>query len=257
MIVYLTLKLNKNKLYCSYKSTIKGGEKMKVWELALKVYLKKDIPMEECQIQISRIIDNCLIKDKELLDFHNSNEYKNYTYNSFCPIEKNKVYLSGKVYTINIRTVDERLVKYFQKFLENEVNEVLKALTLQVKIISKKHIERVYSITPVVMKLEGGYWRTNESLEIFEKRLKENLIKKYNNFTNQKINEDFDLFTFIKFDNIKPICIKYKDIKMLGDKVTLNVSENDLAQDLAYFALGTGLLEMNARGYGFINYKWL
>lgn len=230
---------------------------MKVWELSLKIYLKKDIAMEESQIEISKIIDNCLTRDEELLNFHVKNQFKNYTFSSFYPIEKKKIYLAGKIYTVTIRTVDEKLLKHFQKFLDNESSKALKALTMIVKILPEKYIERIYSITPVVAKFENGYWRTNESVEIFEKRLKENLIKKYNDFTKQKINEEFDLFTFMKFDNHKPIATKYKEIKILGDKVTLNIAENKLAQELAYFALGVGLLEMSSRGLGFVNYKWL
>ncbi|MBU3187230.1 CRISPR-associated endoribonuclease Cas6 [Clostridium estertheticum] len=230
---------------------------MKVWELALKVYLKKDIPMEEGQIEVTKIIDNCLTKDEKLLNFHSNNQFKNYTFSSFYPIKKNKIYLAGEIYTVTIRTVDESLVKHFQKFLDNENSEILKALTLEIKTISRKYIERIYSITPVVAKFDNGYWRTNESIEIFEERLKGNLIKKYNDFTKQKINEEFDLFTFMRFDNQKPIATKYKEIKIIGDKITLNIAENKLAQELAYFAIGTGLLEMNGRGFGFVNYKWL
>ena len=230
---------------------------MKVWELSLKVYLKKDISMEESQIEISKIIDKCLSKDEELLNFHSNNQYKNYTFSSFYPIEKGKVYLAGKLYTVTIRTVEEKIATYFQKFLDNESSEGIKAITIETKIIPKNFIERIYSITPVVAKFENGYWRTHASVEIFEKRLKENLIKKYNSFTKQKINEEFDLFTFMKFDNQKPIATKYKNIRLLGDKITLNVAENDLAQDLVYFALGTGLLEINSRGFGFVNYKFL
>lgn len=230
---------------------------MKVWELKLKIYLKKDIPMEENQIKISEILDNCLSKDQELLNFHQSNQYKNYTFSSFYPIEDNKIYLVGKIYTVTIRTVEERLMRHFQKYLDNESSKTLKAITIEIKIIPKKYIERIYSITSVVAKFENGYWRTNESIETFEKRLKDNLIKKYNRFTNKEIDEGLDLFTFMKFDNKKPIATKYKNIKMLGDKITLHIAENNLAQELAYFALGTGLLEMNGRGYGYVNYKWL
>jgi len=230
---------------------------MKVWQLALKVYLKEDILMEQSQVEISKIIDSCLSKDKEFLNFHSNNQYKNYTFSSFYPIEKNKIYLAGKIYTVTIRTVDEKIVDHFKKLLDNECSKTIKALTIETKIIPKKYIQRIYSITSVVAKFENGYWRTYESVQVFEKRLKENLVKKYNNFTNQKIDEEFDLFTFMKFDNRKPIATTYKNIKMLGDKITLNVAENDLAQELAYFALGTGLLEMNGRGYGYINYKWL
>jgi len=230
---------------------------MKVWELSLKVYLKKNIPMEECQVEISKIIDSCLTKDVELLNFHNNNQFKNYTFSSFYPIEKNKIYLADTIYTCTLRTVEERLVIHFRNFLEDESNGSLKAIKIKIKTIPKKYIQRIYSITSVVAKFENGYWRTNESLEFFEKRLKENLIKKYNNFTKQSINEEFDLFTYIRFDNKKPIATKYKNIKMLGDKITLNIAENNLAQDLAYFSLGVGLLEMNGRGYGYVNYKWL
>ncbi|WP_298847238.1 CRISPR-associated endoribonuclease Cas6 [Clostridium sp.] len=228
---------------------------MKVWQLLLKVYLKKDIPMEECQIEISKIIDSCLTKDIDFLNFHNNNQYKNYTFSSFYPIEKGKIYLAGNIYTITIRTVEGKLVHHFQEFLEDENNNTLKAITMETKIIPKRYIERIYSITSVVTKFEGGYWRTNESLEIFEKRLKENLIKKYNNYIKHTINEEFDLFTYIRFDNKTLIATKYKDIRMLGDKITLNIADNNLAQDLAYFSLGTGLLEMNARGYGYVNCK--
>ncbi len=230
---------------------------MKVWQIELKVYLKKDITMDESQTEISKIIDSCLTKDQEFLNFHNENQYKNYIFSSFYPIEKSKIYKTGKIYSVTIRTVEESLVKHFQKFLDNESSEKIKAVTLEIKVVPKKYIERIYSITPVVAKFENGYWRTNESVEVFEKRLKENLIKKYNNYSKQKIIEDFDLFTFIKFDNEKPIATSYKNIKLLGDKITLNIAENSLAQELAYFAIGTGLLEMNARGFGYVNYKWL
>ena len=32
------------------------------------------------------------------------------------------------------------------------------------------------------------------------------------------------------------------------------IAENDNAQKLAMLAIGAGLLEMNARGFGFVNY---
>jgi len=230
---------------------------MQAWELALKVYLKKDIPMEESQVEISKIVDSCLTKDIDFMNFHNNNQYKNYTFSSFFPIEKNKVYLACSIYTVTLRSVDEKLVKHFEKYLGDENSTTIKALTLQIKKIPKKYIARIYSITSVVAKFENGYWRENESVEIYEKRLKTNLIKKYNSYTKRDIDENFDLFTYMKFDNLLPIATKYKNIKMLGDKITLNVAVNNLAQDLAYFSLGAGLLEMNARGYGYVNYKWL
>ena len=37
----------------------------------------------------------------------------------------------------------------------------------------------------------------------------------------------------------------------------MHVADNEMAQKLAYLALGTGVLEMNSRGFGFVNYRWL
>ena len=95
------------------------------------------------------------------------------------------------------------------------------------------------------------------SLSELEERLKVNLIKKWNHFTGEKINEDFQLYTMLEFLNEGPIVMEYKNVKLLGDKVRLQIADNDNAQKLAYMSLGTGLLEMNSRGAGFVNYRWL
>ena len=72
-----------------------------------------------------------------------------------------------------------------------------------------------------------------------------------------KINEDVDIFTLITIDNKKPIATSLKNRTLLGDKLTLYVAENETAQNLAYFALGSGLLELNSRGMGFLNYSYI
>ena len=61
----------------------------------------------------------------------------------------------------------------------------------------------------------------------------------------------------LEFLNEGPIVMEYKNVKLLGDKVRLQIADNDSAQKLAYMSLGTGLLEMNSRGAGFVNYRWL
>lgn len=230
---------------------------MKVYELKLKVYLCKSIEDQNILKTIAELIDKSFLKDEKLSIEHKQNSYKNYVFNGLYPIEVSKVYKAGSIYTTVIRTVDDNLAEHFSKVLVNEYTDSLKALAVEKKIIPRKHIDKIYSITPAVAKFAEGYWRTNETLESFERRLRENIIKKYNSYFNTKLSEDFELFTFIKFENQKPIATNYKNIKILGDKLTLNVAENKNAQDLIYFALGTGILEMNSRGYGFINFKSL
>lgn len=230
---------------------------MKVYELKLKVFILQDIDLKESREVICELIDRSLVRTNEMLGIHNNNQFKFYNFNNLYPLEQNKVYKAGNIYNLIIRTVDEKLVNHFKKYLANEYTDSIKALTLECRVIPKRHIDRIYNITPAVAKFEGGYWKEITSLECFEKRIKENLIKKYNVLFDTKIDEDFDLFSFIRLDNKKPIPCSYKSITLLGDKMTLNISENAMAQELAYLALGTGILEMGSRGLGFCNYQWL
>lgn len=165
--------------------------------------------------------------------------------------------MSGNTYTIRIRTVDHKLAQFFNSELVNHYNNSIKALTSTIRVLPKKTIEKIYSVTPSIVKTDKGYWKNNLPISDFERRLKENLIKKYNLLMNTKIDEDFQLYTAIEFKNKKPIAINYKGKKLLGDKLDLYISDDKISQELAYLSLGTGVLEMNSRGAGYMNFKWL
>ena len=109
----------------------------------------------------------------------------------------------------------------------------------------------------MVLKAEDGYWRKQKNLDDFERLLFENGIKKYNQFTGEKADEDFELYTDIFFLNRKPISSRYKNIHLIGDKIELRISDNPQAQELAYFITAVGLGENCSRGFGFCNYKWI
>ncbi|MTI46542.1 MAG: CRISPR-associated endoribonuclease Cas6 [Firmicutes bacterium] len=230
---------------------------MKVYEVSILAFLLNDIDLQESLFKIAEFIDSGMAKKPELLEFHNKNTYKNYCFASFYPLEKDKIYKAGNNYTIRIRTVDYKLAEFFNEELVNHFNDNIKSLTSTIRVLPKNHIEKIYSITPVVMKTEEGYWKGHIALNDFERRLKENLIKKYNLLMNTKLDESFQLYTSIEFTNKKPIAVEYKGRKILGDKLTIHIDDNKTAQILAYMSLGTGVLEMNARGAGYMNYRWL
>ena len=230
---------------------------MEVFQVKIKLFVIKNINVEDIQATVSSFIDGALSKNKKFLELHDLNGFKNYCFDAPFPIEQDKVYKRDSIYTLTIRTIDSSLAEYFINNLVNEYNDEVKGLTGEIRIIPKKFIERIYSITPMILKTDNGYWKGEISLEEFEKRIKANLIKKYNNNMGTKIKEDFQLYTNIKFKNSKPIATTYKKIKLLGDKIELNISEDKMAQELAYMCLGTGIAEINARGYGFVNYKYL
>ena len=238
---------------------MKEGENMEhnVYIIRIKIYTIQNISEEEIRGELTKYIDSGLVKHHQFAELHNINKYKYYCYDSLYPIEKDKIYKKNQIYTLTIRTLDTELAKYFSEHIVNTYTDKIKGLTAQIGIIPRKHIDIMYTLTPAILKCTSGYWKDEMTVEQYEERLKINLIKKWNEFYGEKIEEDFELFTGIEFLSKCPIASKYKEIKLLGDKIRMHVANNEKAQQLAYMALGTGILEMNSRGFGFVNYRWL
>lgn len=230
---------------------------MKILSYEVKIYVLKDIPTALLMQKQCELIDTCFANDPVWLKWHQTNQTKQYTFSGLIPLEATKIYREGNVYSFTLRTINENLGQLFMSNLQNAYTPFLKVLTIQSKILPQVQLAKIYTLTPCVLKTDQGYWRTVMSLNTFERRLRENLIKKFNHITNAKIDEDFPFFSHIKFDNHKPIAVPYKNIKLLGDKITLMVEPNPSAQKLAYTALGCGLLEVGSRGFGFCGYKFV
>lgn len=229
---------------------------LKIFELRIKVFLYSSIPCGDALGVVGRFIDETLAKDPKYLEYHKQNTYK-YTFGSLFPIEREHVYKKETVYQFTLRTCDFHLAEYLLNQLPQGNTEWMKGLVGEVRVIPERHIATLYSLTPVIVKSkEKGYWRDDLSLVDFERRLKENLVKKYNLLTGQKMDEDFGLYTLLEFKNKCPVAMPYKGIRLLGDKIQLQIADNPQAQTLARVAIAEGLCEMNARGAGFVSYHF-
>lgn len=238
---------------------------LKVFEIRLKIYLLQDIPQEQTYTIFANFLDSYLAKNEAFLKLHETNCYKQYCFDQPYPVEKDGRYKKEHVYTVRIRTVSAELAEYFSNNLANHYNTQVKGLTSEIRIIPQKMISDMYSITPAVIKCDsesesgqsGGYWKKRITFEEYENRLKSNLIKKWNGIIGTKMDENFDLYHQIELVNRTPIGIPYKGIRLLGDKLRIQAAENEQAQELLYMAIGTGICELNARGCGFVNYRYL
>lgn len=230
---------------------------MLVYQIRMKLFLLEDIAANRIQEKVTSFLDKGFGNNEKLITFHKENKYKNYCYDQLYPLETDKVYKKEKIYTLTIRTIDIEMAKYFKNICVNNYTKEMKGLTADIRVLPKKILETVYTLTPLVIKTDTGYWRSSMSLTTLEERIKVNLIKKWNRFNGDKLDENFDLYTMIEFKNKIPIGITYKNIKLLGDKIQLTVADNETAQNLMYMALGTGIGEMNSRGLGFLGYRWL
>ncbi|MGO5038448.1 CRISPR-associated endoribonuclease Cas6 [Roseburia faecis] len=230
-----------------------------IYEISLKIYTLVDIPTEQLLGKEAAFIDSALGLDDQWIKYHEDNKYKLYSYDMLYPIEKDGGYLKDHIYTFRIRTVNVDLAKYFSQVLPNHYTRELKGLVAENRILPKKTISEIYTLTSVVMKFEDGYWRGKYPIEVFEQRLFSNAVKKYKQYTGEEVNEDFQWYTQITFLNKKPVPLSYdsKKIKLLGDKINLKIADNKQAQELTYFMLGAGLGELNSRGAGTCNYRYL
>ena len=231
---------------------------MKSWVLELKVFLLEDIESHSAIEKIAAFIDSTFDKSEYWKKYHKDKKVKEYCFNSFYPVKVNaQKYNAGEIYTVQIRTISKELKEHFMKYLKDNITKELKGLIIKEKEIKYRYIDKLVSVTPTIIKTENGYWRENITLEEYENRLKLNIIKKYNSIFNENLDENVDLFNFIEFKNKVPVKVKYKNISLLGDKLVLGIAKNETAQKLAFLCLSVGLGEMNARGFSYMNPRWV
>lgn len=232
-----------------------------VIQIRIKVYLLENISVEQIPKKIAEFLDYGLSQDSYFAKFHEENKFKQYSVDWLYPFESDKVYKKDRIYTLTIRTIDRKLAEYFAGHVVNVYTKSIKGITAEVRVVPQKHIDLLYSVTPIILKCEKGYWKDSLTPDQYEERLKVNLLKKWKQFCGEKLPEDFEMFTGIEFLNKCPIAVEFKgkgkDIRLLGDKLCLHIAENENAQKLAYLAIGTGVGELNARSAGFCNYRWL
>ena len=69
---------------------------MTVFEIRMKVFLLRDIPLNQVQMKIASFLDRGFLKGEELARFHKENRYKGYSMDLFYPMEKDRIYKRDK-----------------------------------------------------------------------------------------------------------------------------------------------------------------
>ncbi|APU86937.1 CRISPR associated Cas6 family protein (plasmid) [Clostridium botulinum] len=78
-----------------------------------------------------------------------------------------------------------------------------------------------------------------------------NLLHKHNTISCNKLTTQDTIFHCLSITNNKTIYIPYKKGLLLGNKLKIQVKEDDISQTLATVALGAGIGEKNSIGMGF------
>lgn len=229
---------------------------MLVYELPLKICFLTPLPSVCVSEKIGQFISGALRMSENDSLYRKNDRFQSYTFDQPFPLESEHIYQEGKIYTVRIRTISQELAEFFIGRLPLYADGCLQVLGGELKIIPRYLLERVHTLTPVIVKTKQGYWRNQMQEDEFEKRLKANLIRKYNFFQHTQLDGNFCLFRRMEFMNRKPVRVTQKNISLLGDKISLTAAQNETAQEFLYMALGTGVGENNAGGCGFLGYRF-
>ena len=233
---------------------------MKIFELRCRVYLKRDISFGDSFDAISKFISFSLTREPLTKDLHHKRGYKYYSFGSFFPIERDKVYKRDKIYNFIVRTIDSNTAKAMSdSFRKNINNPSFQVLKIDTKVIKEFFISELYSATPVIISLEDSrfQWTLQKSGDIIQatQSLHNNLEKKYKDYFKESISPTQNFIRLIEIKNQKPQKILFtkegKRIALFGNKFRIIPNEDSTSQKLAFLALGVGLGEKNSFGGGF------
>lgn len=221
-------------------------------ELTITVLLKENIYFSDSSYIIAKNINKSMLLDEWLKENHPKKEYKNYVFNSFYPLERDKVYKKDKLYIFKIRSINKVFMEKLQLCLRSLESNDFNVISVAINEINQKPIKDIYTVTPVIVTIENKPWLQQNDIEVFKNRLEINLEKKYKEFFNEDITGVNKVIKSIEFKNRMPMHLNYKGIKLLGNKARIEIYDNEDAQKLAFMAMAVGLGEKNsAVGAGF------
>ncbi len=231
---------------------------MKTYELKITLTLKRDIHLKEYIEFVSKNINYIFYNSVILRAIHEKKGFKPYVVGSMYPFEsKIRMYQSGNTYTLTLRTIDEAIANEIVKASKKAYN-----LDFDIKDVSYKElrigfIDKVYTVTPAVLTLtdEGEkprYWTIEDDLLLLQRRIVENLEKKYKEFFKRDIKPPEDTINFFTIHNQKPIVYYYKGGKIFANKFTIGFNSDKVSQKLAKLSFGVGVLEKNPLGFGMV-----
>lgn len=238
---------------------------MKYYELVIKSYIKQNMHYKGVPEYLGNLINYCMIKDEKLKNLHNAKGLKGYVFNTLTPIEKNGVYKQNNIYQFSIRSVNLDVLKRIENRMKDVNNNEMAIVNTTLDIWNQKCIESLYTYTPSILTLKDNevpdklkkikssskYWVKGCSNKVLIDRVEKNMIKKYNFFTGNDV-KNVSVISDIKILNEFPIVIRYKKSNIIGNKFLIKIENSQLAQDIAFITLATGLLEKGSSiGCGF------
>lgn len=230
---------------------------MNFYELIIKVKLSKNMNFIEVPYNIGVFINNSMLKTALLKKIHEEKFYK-YVYDTFYPIEKDKIYKKDKVYSFRLRSMNIQLLNKMAIAIYNHNYNDIKAIDVDLKVQEADKINEIYTLKPVIVTIDSKPWlKEKYSIDLLMKRLNDNLEKKLKQIGEEYGDNELGMFiNEIEILNRFPMKYRYKSITLLGNKVQIKVNQDEFSQKKALIAIALGLGEKGSSlGAGFCDYK--
>ena len=219
----------------------------KYYELVITLTMQRDIEMPRAYETFSRMISFAMLGDEGLKALHGQNQIRSYTFCLPCPLEPDKIYKKNRLYVMKIRSLDLEFALKMKALLPKSQPGIA---ATELRTHSYRYISALKSVTPVAATLENRSWTPEDGIILLMQRCHSNAVRKYNAVFGE-LDAPENFMESIEVLNRKPIKIPYKSNSILGSKIRIGVRGDEVSQRIAFAALGGGVLEKNALGFGY------
>lgn len=202
-----------------------------------------------------------LLKNSEYGHYHNTKGFKYFCFSNIFPISD---FTTDEAKSLIISSPNPKIIKEIEKQLKDSKYYLGKhPIEIDSVKVFKPRLKRSFiTSTPIVLfknNRKNIYYSLKKShdFQFFLDRLKENALKKYNAFYNEKYYFDGNIFDKFEFNREVAVRVK-KGGKMFIIIGTLwkNLEKFNMENKKFYrFILDCGLGEKNSLGFGMLNTK--
>jgi len=219
-------------------------------ELVTTIQFKEDVPVHQVQASLASLIANAMTFDETLKQLHQQTTFKPYVFCAPYPLEADHIYHKGRMYCFNLRTLKVDFALAIKNYLPRARGNA-RVVSVELRTQNQPHIRELISLTPVISTVDNQCWMAENGLALLASRLHSNAAKKYKALNADFAEPDEFFFELVELLNQKPVGVSYKGTTLFGHKVHLQIKPQLWAQQLAVTALGQGLGEKNALGFGY------
>jgi len=216
--------------------------------------MKQSVRNDFMYEKLNKYINSGMLQNIKLKALHKENRFKWYLFGLPYPLEPDRTYKESRVYVWNVRSCKLDFITALKECTNGECDS-FKVLSCELKNCSPSFVNRIVSLTPAVITLEGKYWTKEDGIETAIQKLCSNANRKYEAYYQEKVDTKHQFIESVNQLNHMPIPIPYKKTKLVGNKFEIQVKSDTLSQRLAALILAAGVGEKGSIGMGYSLYK--